>query len=629
MGNRKLYVKAEYLPTKLVDRLKECIFDNTRYHKPSKDNFLQCVSAIYYHQIRSGIGFRNYIPLGSKYWKTIYGGNYHASVINPLLEKYNIIESYDYGYRTFPKTNANQQKGKQVGQVGVRYRINPDLLNDRFEFISYINMNRARSSEEFILTGGKGFIIPDIPDPNYRVSINKMKACDWVDCNAERIFSELLKPEYINSLPDSLTILYHELFEKSENWTYKTRYCSVKTAKVIANTWGKEFFYFNNAFYIADIKEFRNQRIELLKYHYKQQIQRLGLGDVEERQNSKTLRLYSDLTNFPSRILQFININNSTVVQLDLRTSQFLLFANLLNTYIKFGENGLLKPFKEERTTTYLKKLIEILKKYQAQLPKAGVDIKDSSSGQFSNSDVTMFIRDVFFKDFYEVIQHELGFGDRMLAKHTLFKLLFKKSNRPDKLLSMLSQRYEVVMKIIAEFKEQDGNKKNSSKVKPGDDDHESNFSVFLSCVEGEIFVNNILNRLRDEGITCFTRHDSIVVESGYEDRSEAVAKQVFKEFGFRYNHRIDDKFWEVADPDELEFCDYMQWLIDENELEQNFYFDESRENSNEYESENIYDMDEQHLETIERLMEIGIRDEYYGLVDAVLLEEKFRASGP
>ncbi len=59
---------------------------------------------------------------------------------------------------------------------------------------------------------------------------------------------------------------------------------------------------------------------------------------------------------------------------------------------------------------------------------------------------------DVFFTDFYGVVQQELGLKERLLAKHVMFKLLFKKTNRPDELLSKLSQRYQVLMSIIADY---------------------------------------------------------------------------------------------------------------------------------------------------------------------------------
>jgi len=118
------------------------------------------------------------------------------------------------------------------------------------------------------------------------------------------------------------------------------------------------------------------------------------------------------------------------------------------------------------------------------------VDIGDSKSGEYGSSDVTKFIRDVFFTDFYGVVQQELGLKERLLAKQVLFKLLFKKTNRPDELLKKLSKRYPVVMNIIAEFKTKDVKKKTTKKTKnTDDDDQQSNFSVFLQCIEAEIFV--------------------------------------------------------------------------------------------------------------------------------------------
>ncbi|MCB8999320.1 MAG: hypothetical protein H6540_04530 [Bacteroidales bacterium] len=616
--NRNTYIKQEYLPAKLTGKLQDCIFNNSKYQYPTKNNFLQCVSTIYYHQVTKGIGLNNYVPLGRNYWHTVYGGNYHEKVINPLLNEYHIIQSEEFEPRNITDKNALHLSGTKKGSVSIRYRINPDLLGDKYENITYIDKRTVLTALERMMFGDKEFIITGIPDMNFRVSIDHDKACKWVDSNAELICDEFLKTDYIKTIPDGLKIECKELIDKSGNWTYNTKYRSIKAAKIYAETRNKEFFYFKDTFYIADLQEFLKQRVQSLKYHYKQQIAQLGIIPIEEKRNPVTLRLYSQLTSFPSKILQFININNKTVVQLDLRTSQFLIFANLLNLYIGHGEHYLLSKFRQEKNLTYLKKLIGILNKFQPQLPNVGVNINDSTSGQYSLSDVTKFIRDVFFTDFYGVVQQELGLQERLLAKHVMFKLLFKKTNRPDELLSRLSQRYPVVMNIIADFKKPDVTKEKSD---DNEDNRESNFSVFLQCIEGEIFVDNILHKLRDEGIPCFTRHDSIVVSSGSEGRSEEIAKQIFTDFGFKYNHTVEDKFWEAVDDDEIEFSDYMQWLIDENELNQAFYVGENVDDDK-YEPNEYNDMDEEDIEILEKLREIGIREDYYGIVDTEFLEE-------
>ena len=607
--SRKQYAKGESLPKKLAQKIEQVFFDNDKLEYRTKNNFLQCIAIIFYHQVTQGNGLTVYVPLGRNYWKKIYGGNYRKSVISPLIQN-GIIESLDFGFRTIPDGTVQTTKGKQDGYVGVRYRINPELLEEQFIFLPYVDKGKVLTALERILFDKQEFTTLEIPDLNFRISININKANRWIEDNAERICNEMLKRNVVNSLPDGLQI---ECREYLDNGSFNVRYQSVKWSRIIAETRNKEFFYFNNSYYIAKVEEFLQQRIPALIYHYKHEISNAGTSPVEEKRSPVTLRIYSHLTNFPSRILQFVVINNKAVVQLDLRTSQFLIFANLLNVYIKDGEHSLLSLFNQNRNKTYLKRLISVLKQHQAQLPQVAVDISNRYSGNTSSCDVTNFINDVFFKDFYTVVQQELGLDDRLIAKHALFKLLFKKTNRPDELLNKLAQLYPIVINIIAEFKKPDKKKA----VEAGDNTRESNFSVFLQCIEAEIFVDNILKRLRDEGIPCFSRHDSIVVVEGFEKDAERIAKTVFADFGFKYNHKVEEKFWEAVDFEELDDDPYMQWLTDEDILTTNY------DTIGGF-AEPIKDdfMDEDEIQTCHRVLEIGLQDDYYEHVDADFLED-------
>ncbi len=608
--NRKKYTKGEYLPEKLVQKLQDSIFSNPRLSYPSKNNFLQCVSIIYFHQVTDGNGLNYYASLGRNYWHKVYGGNYHDRVISPLMET-GLIESMDFGCRTIPDKTQQSSIVTKKGDVSTRYRINPELLSEKYSFIPYIEKRRVFTALERMLFDKQELQIPDIPDLNFRISIDTEKAGKWVENNAERICNELLSREYTNSLPDGLQIECHEYLDKG---SFTKKYYTVRWAKFFAESHGKELFSFNNSFYIANVDEFLLYRIPALIYQYKHQISQVGTQPVEEKQSPVTLRVYSHLTNFPSRILQFIHINNKTVVQLDLRTSQFLIFANLLNVYIKDGENHLLSSFKQSRNKTYIKRLVNVLKNHQEQLPRVGVDISDGKSVEHSSSDVTRFILDVFFRDFYNVVAGELGMKERLLAKNVLFKLIFKKTNRPDALLHKLSQLYPIVVNIIAEFKKSD----KSNATDKTDDNRESNFSVFLQCIEAEIFIDNILKKLRENGIPCFTRHDSVVVAEGHQKDAELIAKDVFREFGFKYNHKVEDKFWEAVDFNELEDSTYMQWLTDEDILTTNY----DLEGGFAEPIHEIFEMDEYEIEICKRLRDIGMQNDYFEHVDAEYLEE-------
>jgi hypothetical protein len=590
-------MKALYLPKKLIELMKENILNSSGIDYRTKNNFLRCVNSIYHHQIRKFQDKNIYVALGSAYWKEVFGGNYYPKVIQPLLEL-GIIESHDFGYRNV---------GKNIGLVGIRYRINPDLLDEDFEEINYLKRDGVWSANEFTDENGQTYMF-QIPDKNFHISIDQSKVSKWIEQNAEGICHEFLNREFVRVLPDNLSIEYSEYID---NGTYNTQHLSIKALKNLSQTIEKELFFFKDRFYIANVDEFLKNRIAGMIYHYKQEISKINKVKVINERSKVTLRIYNHLVNFPSKILHFITINSKPIVQLDLRTSQLLLFANILNVYLKNGEEFLLKDFKNKTTKTFLKRLFKVLAQHKAQLPASGVDIHNSMSMEQSTSDVINFIRDVFFHDFYSVLQQELKLPTRDLAKLVVFKLLFKKSNKPDLFVEMFAKRYPVVMSIIAGFKDT-----GKSKSKVGEDSKENNFSVFLQCIESEIFIDKVLIPLREKDIPCFTRHDSVVVAEGYQKDVEDHVRKVFDDLDFRYNQVVEEKFWDNVDYEFLDEIGFIDWLIDENELNSLIYTEESLLNKNHKK------MNNEHQEVMDKLLKIGLHEDYFSFVDAEFLEE-------
>ena len=571
----------EYLPTKLVDALTKSIFSCKFYDYRTKNNFLKCVGIIYHKQITKYYGVNGYVPLGSDYWKKVYGGNYYTQVIQPLLEQ-DIIQCHNFNCSIITtEMDDGSLSFKNSGMVSIRYRINPDLTGSECEIIKYNTIkHNVVNAEESLHIGIQEFEVAIINDKNFHVGIMREAAIEYVNTNAERICYEYLKKDYADLLSNNQNIEYHEYKEYLGGKTFQSNYSTVLEAKRIAGEKGKELFYFHNKFYIADIDSFLTHRVEAMKYYYLREINKIGALPIIDKTSNITLRLYNNLVNFPSKILPYITINNRTIIQSDLRTSQLLLFANILNVYIKDGEDELLKLFQNPKTQKYLKRLFKVLKDHADILPKIGVDISESKSGEFSTSDVTKFIRDVFFKDFYSVVQKELELPDRGMAKQTMFKLLFKMDNKYDELLGKFAKRYPVVLSIIADFKEIDDKKKKKRIIKDKkidmiqkkmdekakqEKDLVRNFSVFLQCAEAEIFIDNILKPLRIKKIPCFTRHDSICVASGYEKIAEKHVKDVFLKFGFRYNHKDENMFWLVADQNEMDDSGFSDFIDNEN----------------------------------------------------------------
>lgn len=677
----------EFLPVKLIQKLNDDIINDKTSDYRTNNNFLRCVGIIYHHQIHKSYGLDGYVALGSSYWKKIFSRDYYIKVINPLLEL-NIIKRKDFGYRN-------------SGLVGIRYRVNPELTDCECNIISYTQKGISNTQKEVDDEFQEFDELNAIPDKNFLVGIYTERALAWIEENMEKTCNKLLKLDYSDLFSDNKKIKYIEYIDGG---TYNTSYGTIKSCKKHAHIIGKELFFFDDTFYIGDVDQFLSKRIELMKYFYKREISKVGVYPPKYNRSNTNLRVHNYLTNFPSSILQYITINSKTVVQLDLKTSQFLLFANLLNVYILKGEKGLLSLFKQKKNKIYLKKLIEILKQYQHQLPSVGVDINYPKSSENSTHDVTKFIRDVFFNDFYVVVKNILGLSERSLAKDEVFKLLFKKDSKQDDELTKLTKHYKVVMAIISEFKKimpletttiakskQTDLKTNLRDVKTEkatktlsdelikQNELSNNFSVFLQCIEAEIFIDNILLPLRKQGVPCFTRHDSIVVANGYEDQVETFIKNVFEKFGFKYNHKFEDMWWEVftyqemedsgmwdQDSDEdlkdlvMQYEDSYATTIEYQELTefptskltsfdeiQNLNStlknsetisiidqhcnleepeDESEPEDDDMEDENDY-LEDEDIEILERLEEIGIHEDYFDFIDPDFIVEILQLS--
>jgi hypothetical protein len=612
-------IKQEYLPVKLIQRIHQDIFNNKKFEYRTKNNFLRCIGTIYFKQVNEHYGLEGYVPTGSAYWKKVYGNDYHVKVIQPLIEL-GIIEFLDFGYRSYP--NLDTTKGKEPGSVGIRYRINPELTNeDEFATIDYIRKSNLPilTAEEMVMNEGKEFEYLPISQQSIFVSIDKQKAAKWVEDNAEQICNQFLNTKIFNELPDKTVIPCHIYLDSG---SFNKKYLTIERAKFDALLQDKQLFFFKDAFYLADKDTFLKYRISNLKYHYRRDISKIGTVPLIYRRSEKTLRITTCLTNFPSKILQFINLNIQTVVQFDLRTSQFLIFANLLNIYITKGDETLQGLFKHNQTKKFLRRFITVLNEHRNMLPQTGVDIANPNLSKDTTSDVKRFIQDVFFNDFYAVIQKQFGFSERGSAKLVLFMLLFKRNTKSDGLIDKLKEHYPTVMAIIEGFKTKSNEPMPEEDDKNPNDDT-TNFSVFLQCVESEIFIDRILFPLRDMEVPCFTRHDSIVVAHEYANLVEDFVKSIFSEIGFKYNYKVEDKFWEVVDWVELEDSPYSDYLVDEDILTTDYSVEKSfGEPKSDEINENDNIMDEQLKETCLRLQEIGIHDDYSQLVDADFLEE-------
>lgn len=547
--NNNIFSKKKIIIPLGVKEKFDKLFEIKSYQKTTKYNFAKCISIILYHELNEG---DDYVPLAANYWKKIYGGNYYKAVLEPLI-KANIIQ--------VATVCNNTKEGFQKKQN--LYRINPEYFDDKVEVVEYTNSNDTCDIYSPFLEFDN-FIIKD---KNLKISIDYDKTIKWIDDNAENIFNSYYHPEFITSdmkkVPSKIKYFNNGISE--------TKHLTIESFESKIPK-GDSFFYYKNSIYQANYQEFHDYKVNIIKKHYKFKVNELVYTKIDTSRNRINHRLHNQLVTFPSKLLPFVTINNASTVQIDLRTSQFLIFANIINSFLNNKHNELIQFVKYKNTKDYLTKLFMILESYKNLLPVTSINIDEKQDVIYHN-DVHQFISDIFYQDFYGLVQNELGLKDRGLTKFILFLLIFKKKTTSNLLTDKLIKKYETIISIMNEFKATDSNNKRE-KTDPKDENgnnvnQDNNFAVMLQCVEAELFIDNILIPLQKRGIPCFSRHDSIVVDHRYRDEVINQIKDVFKNIGFYYVSKEDDFFWDVVDYEEAERCGFLEWQSNENEYDE------------------------------------------------------------
>lgn len=118
----------------------------------------------------------------------------------------------------------------------------------------------------------------------------------------------------------------------------------------------------------------------------------------------------------------------------------------------------------------------------------------------------------------YKYIQESLGLSTEKDAKSVCFSVLFSHYKNRDPNISRFKKLFPTVMQWIDVFKKENGSK---------------NFSITLQRKESEIFIDNLYQRIVDEGLLVFSKHDSLAVKRADEKRVREIIRTYFDEIGF------------------------------------------------------------------------------------------------
>jgi len=287
-------------------------------------------------------------------------------------------------------------------------------------------------------------------------------------------------------------------------------------------------------------------------------------------------------------------------MQADLKSSQFTIFANLLNTYIVDRDSdgsGLVEIYKNTKSRDFIKKLVKVFQRHADNLPSYGIDNKNPIEHGYDEeaNDVLKFIQDVFFNDFYDVIKSALKLPSRKHAKLWAFTILFGNESTNNEIKMQMKELYPTLIEIIDDFKKS----------------YKSNqFPIGLKVLEAEIFIDNIWKSAIDKKITSFTRHDSLLFAISKRIDVDQIINETKERFSFIGNFNF-----EVFNDEVAEYYDFYDPEEEIAELNRDNHFYLHDENPN-------IEIDPDEVELIEKLVDIGMIEDYYGVIDVDLLEE-------
>jgi len=156
----------------------------------------------------------------------------------------------------------------------------------------------------------------------------------------------------------------------------------------------------------------------------------------------------------------------------------------------------------------------------------------DLSNSQFSflsfwlskhleSDDFKLFQNLSYTGKLYNYIQKEFGLISREKTKRILFYIFFSSHEINNSKKDHLKKIFSTVIEWVDEYKSVNNHK---------------TFCIELQSMESNFFIDNVYEFLKKLGYVCFTKHDSIIVESKYKDEVITLIQNEMEKIGMGGN---------------------------------------------------------------------------------------------
>jgi len=224
---------------------------------------------------------------------------------------------------------------------------------------------------------------------------------------------------------------------------------------------------------------------EDLQHHHKYKLDNINKNRYRMTIDEFGKRMHTNLTNLPTDLRQYLRYDGQSLVEIDIKNSQFYMAIKLLMTHIQSTNS----------------EIFNILNNIEAQGDKISCI---SEVDEFK--DIAKYINDVTTGRFYESLAEDFktkhGFViDRDNAKKLMLRVMFSKPNYHDSFKTVFTERYPVVAEIFNQ-------KKRVNKLKK---DKYKGLAQSLQRIESGLILRSICKNEALIDVPIFTVHDSIM----------------------------------------------------------------------------------------------------------------------
>lgn len=316
----------------MLENIKQAVSNINWNSETKKQKALNLCISIYNLYIYEGGDFYSFRQLSKEYFlREIKTMNYVYGIKNELINS-GILEIYFGGTTT---GTYDVTKGKAKG-----YRFNQQLINGNYVVLS--GTKSIKHNNEVVLSGTKS-VLQNIEISNININnllnISRLyhicgtKLESYINKGLQNITFEPKVYEFINnfSLKRNDILVDEEIEDdfvniKFENDDYNY---SIEKAIQLKDKLNKNIIKYKDNCYIENVDDFLIRKTNDLKLIFKKNI-----FDIENKlfrisRNDTNYRLDYNLTNMKSDLLNFIKLDNESIIELDISNAQFAILCNI------------------------------------------------------------------------------------------------------------------------------------------------------------------------------------------------------------------------------------------------------------------------------------------------------------